>query len=93
MDNFPQQDWSYYESRKRDADAQWLRSLTADDRMTLYEDMFNVIESARKEVGGDWERLDRWHWEQKIALRQQMVAAFTKLDELQREHAASNDAR
>jgi len=88
----PQQDWSYYELRAGEYDVAWLRSLTLDERFALYEDMFNVLWAARPEMPGDWARLERHQWAKKVALRQRMVDAFSKLDQLQRERAAAHHA-
>jgi hypothetical protein len=86
----PQQDWSYYEDRVRNIDAAWLRSLTFDKRFALYNDMFNLLWSARHDMPGDWARLDQHHWEEKISLRRRMVEACAKMDQMQRERAAAN---
>ena len=87
----PQQDWSVYESLTHAEYGEWLRGLSPQDRFALYSDMFNLIQSSR-EAGGDWDRLEKWHWEQKLAARMRQVEAFSKLDQWQRERAASNNA-
>jgi len=87
-----QQDWSYYKTRERDSDAAWLRSSSLGERFELYEDMFNILWVARPGMAGNWARLEQRQWTDKVALRRQMVDAFTKLDQLQRERAAAHHA-
>jgi hypothetical protein len=88
MLDMPRQDWAFYEALTRKENARWLRSLSLSDRFTLYEDLFNVIWTARRQVGHS-DRLDRWSWEQKLATRRRLVDAFTKLDQFRRERAAA----
>jgi hypothetical protein len=89
MVTVPQQDWSYYEQRVRESDVAWLRSLTVQQRFSLYEDLFDILWTARRKMPGDWARLDRCHWEEKVGLRRRMVEAFSKLDQSQRERTAA----
>jgi hypothetical protein len=87
----PQQDWQLYEDATRESDAQWSRQLTPDERFAIYRDFFNVTHIAkRRRQNGD--RIDRWSWGEKLALRRRMVEAFSKLDEIQRERSAAKDA-
>ncbi|MEX0642116.1 MAG: hypothetical protein WD468_05415 [Pirellulales bacterium] len=86
----PRQDWAAYRRLTRDSDTAWLRGLTLRDRFDLYADLFNIFWEARRRNPGDWERLDQWHWNQKLATRLRMVDAFKKLDELRRERAATD---
>jgi hypothetical protein len=86
----PRQDWAAYEKLARPSDAAWLRGLTLDDRLALYADLFDLVWNARRGPG-DWERLEQWRWEQKLASRLRMVEAFQKLDILTRERAATHD--
>ncbi|HEY4232569.1 MAG TPA: hypothetical protein VGM76_04030 [Lacipirellulaceae bacterium] len=88
----PQQNWAEFTSATRDENDASIRRLTAADRFSIYADLFNVIWVARGELG-NWERLDRWRWEQKLDERRRLVAAFNKLDQLRRERTAANDAR
>jgi len=85
MPDAPQQDWSYVEARSRDSEAARLRAMTPAEKFAVYADMYNMLWAARQNVEGEWERLDQWRWEEKLAMRLRMVEAFTKLDELQRE--------
>lgn len=81
----PQQDWLYVESRSRESEAARLRSMTLAERFAVYADMYNMLWNTRRNLAGDWERLDQARWEEKLALRRRQVEAFTKLDQLQRE--------
>src|SRR3954447_9129454 len=88
----PQHDWSIYEAKTRDSDAAWIRGLSMKERFDLYASMFNTFWNARQSLPGDWERLDKQRWQEKLTMRRRMVDAFHKLDELRRERSASNDA-
>jgi hypothetical protein len=87
----PRQDWSVYESLTHAEHGEWLRRLSPQDRFALYADMFNLIRNSR-DPHADWASVDQWHWEQKLAARMRQVEAFTKLDQLRSERAASNNA-
>jgi hypothetical protein len=87
-----QQDWSYYKTRERESDAAWLRSLSIGERFELYEDMYGVLWAARSGMPGNWARLEQRQWAEKVAVRQRMVEAFSKRDQLQRERAAAHHA-
>jgi hypothetical protein len=87
----PRQDWAFFEERARPVEAAWLRGLTTDERFALYNDMFNVIWQARRNLEGDWERLDDLRWQQKLALRLRMVEAFQKMDQHTRERTADDN--
>jgi hypothetical protein len=89
----PQRDWSYFESRKQDSDRAWIRGLTTSERFGLYSSFFDAVWTARQALPGDWERLERRRWEEKLAIRHRMVDAFTKLDKLRRERSAAHDSR
>jgi hypothetical protein len=88
----PQHDWSFYEAKTRGSEAAWNRKLTTSERFDLYASLFNTIWNARRNLPGDWERVEKRRWEEKLAMRRRMVDAFHKLDELRRERSASNDA-
>jgi hypothetical protein len=88
----PQQNWPAYEALTRAEQAEWIRTLSPQDRFAIYEDLFNMIWTTR-DAHGDWDRLDRWHWQEKLAVRMRQVEAFNKLDQFRRERAAANNAR
>jgi hypothetical protein len=77
MTEVPQQDWAAYEALAAASDTVALRNLTPVDRFALYEDLFDLIWDVRRGLG-DWEKLERWSWEQKLALRRQFVQAWHK---------------
>jgi hypothetical protein len=87
----PKQNWRAYEAATREADASWIRSLSTQERFAIYEDAFHLILSSRGEHG-NWKRLDRWRWKQKLALRAKMREAFTNLDRVRRGLAASTNS-
>jgi hypothetical protein len=87
----PQHDWQLYEAATRESDAQWARQLTPEERFAIYRDFFNVTHAAKRRRRNS-ESIDRWSWDEKLALRRRMVEAFSKLDEMQRERSAAKDA-
>ena len=86
----PQQDWVFYEALTRANEVQRLRSLRPQERFAIYEDLYRLISDGRRL--GDWARLDAWRWKQKTALRQRLVDAYRRLDQLRSERASSHDA-
>ena len=90
MTTTPQQDWPLYEARARKSDAAWVRGLEPAQRFALYDELFSAIMAARHGLG-DWDRLERWHWKQKVATRLRLIEAFRKLDQLDRERTAANN--
>lgn len=90
MEDVPQQDWAAYEALTAESDAAWLRGLTLCDRFALYAELFDVVWNARGSQG-NWERLDRWNWDQKLATRLRLVEAYRKLDDRHRERFAANN--
>jgi hypothetical protein len=86
----PQHDWSFYEAQTRESQATWFREQTLQERFDLYASLFNTLWSARQNLPGDWERLERQRWQEKLELRRRMVSAFQKLDDLRRERSTAN---
>jgi hypothetical protein len=89
MVDAPRQNWQLVDARSRDEDAEWLRGLSTQDRFALYEDMLTLFAAARP-APSELERLDRWCWEEKLAIRRKLLNAYSKLDQLHRERAAAN---
>jgi hypothetical protein len=85
-----QQDWATYEALAAESDKAWLRALMPQDKFAIYNDLFTILWNARRE--GDWERLEAWAWEQKLAMRLKFVEAFRKRDELLRKREAAGGA-
>lgn len=74
----PKPDRTVYESRIRELDAAWARSLTAAERLYLYAELFDLVWMARD---------DREYWcratlNDKLATRRRMVDAFLRIDRL-----------
>ncbi|MGD9635819.1 MAG: hypothetical protein AB7U97_21230 [Pirellulales bacterium] len=86
----PQQNWAYVEDRLRAHDAKWLRALSVEERFVLYQDLFQVLRSARQHLPGDWKRLEQHQWEEKLVLRQRFLDAISKLDQWRSEQTAAN---
>ena len=86
----PRQNWTAYRERAKDADAAWLRGLSIAERFDLYADLFGIVWEAQGNRGN--ERLEVWNWNRKVAARRRQIHAFSKLDELTRERAASHDS-
>ena len=87
----PSQDWSTFLALTREGDAASARASTVAERMAIYEDLFEVIQSARQRPG-NWDELDRWRWNEKFATRQKLMAAFAKLDQFRRERTPADGA-
>lgn len=89
MTILPRQNWTAYEVRAKPIDEAVLREMTPEEKFEQYEDLFEIV-SAPRQVSGDWARLERWEWEQKVAARLRQVAAFQKLDQRYRGQNAAN---
>jgi hypothetical protein len=87
----PQQDWSMYESRTREENAEWIRGLSPNERFAIYESLFNALWAVPRGAEEN-ERLDRRRWEQKLAQRLRAVDAFSKMDQIRSERAAATNA-
>lgn len=86
----PQQDWNAFAAQTAAEDAAWIRGLGIQERFALYADMFGLVWQARQNgLRGDWDELDEWNWQRKLANRQRCAAAYRKLDELQHARAAA----
>jgi hypothetical protein len=90
MNIAPRQDWAALRTLAKDADASWLRGLSVAERFDLYADLFGIVWEAQRSQGIT-ERLEKWNWDRKLACRRRLAEAYSKLDELRRERAASHD--
>ena len=88
----PKQNWRAYDDLTRRDQADWVRSLSLQDRFAIYDDLFNMIWLGRQNAG-DWERLEKSRWKEKVARRLELVRAFVKLDQLYGERATANNPR
>jgi hypothetical protein len=57
----------------------------------MYQDMFNIGWASRRDTTGNWDMLDVYRWQEKLALRRRMVAAFHHLDKKPIERADSDN--
>jgi hypothetical protein len=90
MNIAPRQDWTIFRTLARDADAAWMRGLSVAERFDLYADLFGIVWEAQRNQGIA-ERLEKWNWDRKLASRRRLADAYSKLDELRRERAASHE--
>jgi hypothetical protein len=89
----PQQDWNAFAAQTTAEDSAWIRGLSTEERFALYADMFGIIWKARQNgLRGDWDELDEWSWQRKLADRQRCVEAYRKLDEFQHVRAAEGNS-
>ena len=79
--------WDLFEQawgdRARAADADWSRGLSADERMTIVDDLFSTIRTARQ-GDGEWASIDAHAWAETRAERDRFVTAFRRFDESRR---------
>jgi len=73
--------WDVYEERCRREHVEWLRSLSPSRALELYEDFHRFVASLKGEPG-ESERLEKYRWREKLALRKRLVAALRRLDEV-----------
>jgi hypothetical protein len=89
----PQQDWTAFAAQTAAEESAWIRELKTEERFALYADLFGVIWKARQNrLRGDWDELDEWSWQQKLAVHQRCADAYRKLDEFQHARAAATNA-
>jgi hypothetical protein len=87
----PQQNWQLVDKLSHAEDVAWLRSLTSQERFTLYEGLLSLVGNSTLSSDA-LERLECRRWEDKLSIRRKFVEAFQKLDQLHRERAAANHA-
>ncbi len=87
----PKHNWNLYEEACRPAHIAWLRNLTPDDALALYEEFhFLVADQAGDDPG--LARLENLRWEEKLAIRRRMVTGFIALDRIRSEGHHTEDA-
>jgi hypothetical protein len=90
----PQHDWAAYEALVAKDEAACLRTLGTDERFAIYADLFRVVWTARQGlVAQGWQKLDLWHWQQKLATRLRCVQAYQKLDDIRNGRAPATNTR
>lgn len=70
-------------SRIRQSDASHTSRLTADERLSIVDDLLGAV-FASHVARETWEAVDERAWERALAERRHMVAAFLRLDEVRR---------
>jgi len=66
--------------RARAADAAWSRRLSADERLSIVDDLFDTVRAARP-GGGEWAAIDARAWDETRAERDRLVSAFRMFSE------------
>lgn len=56
----------------------WLARLTRDEARMLFEQLYQVWAQGGRRAGGDWEALERWRIETKLAVRQAFERLFSQ---------------
>ena len=80
------QNWTPFAERIVAEEAAWIRGADVSDQFVAYAEISNIVWEARNDVGGDWDALERWNWQQKLILRLFYVDAFRKMDEYRLAH-------
>jgi hypothetical protein len=73
-------DWELLERRSRQQHVQWLRSLTPAESFALYEDLHRLAASFTGDPEGS-ARLEQRRWREKLAVRAELLAAWSRMDE------------
>lgn len=83
----PRDRWQLFETlagaRVRSSDASWAGALSPRERLAVADDLFATVRAVRLAVG-DWQQIDDRAWEATLAARIHDVAAFRRLDEVNR---------
>jgi hypothetical protein len=76
----PKQDWKLYAAKWHEDHVEWLRRLTPAAALSLLESMRRFA-NAHSAVSSTRERMEAARWEEKLAIRRKLLAAFKALDE------------
>lgn len=91
----PRHRWAIYEERygalARASDAAWAASLTPADRLAVVDGLLAGVRGVR-ERAGDWDEADTRSWQAALEERRAQVAAFRRLDEVNRGRGPAADA-
>jgi len=83
----PRDRWQLFETlagaRVRASDAKWAGALSPAQRLAVADDLFATVRAVRL-AAGDWQQVDDRAWEATLAARIHDVAAFRRLDEVNR---------
>ena len=72
----PKQDWQLYDKKCRRKHVQWLRSLTPDKALSLYEEL-HFLATSQEAHGFKSTPLAKLHWREKLSIRRKMRACFS----------------
>jgi hypothetical protein len=81
-----------YGDLARASDAAWAASLTPLERLAIVDGLLSGVRNVR-ERAGDWDEVEARAWQAVLEERRGQVAAFHRLDEVQRGFSPSADAR
>jgi len=92
----PRRRWAIYQERygglARASDAAWAASLTPAERLAIVDGLPAGVRGVR-ERAGDWDEVDARSWQATLEERAAQVAAFRRLDEVNRGRDPAADAR
>jgi len=77
----PKQDWKLYEAKCREEHVAWLRGLTPTAALALFESM-GQFAARHAPASPARVRMEEARWQEKLAIRRKMLAAFTALDRI-----------
>mgnify|MGYP000260873291 CR=1 FL=1 len=78
-------------SRIRESDAAHAKGLSSDQRLSIVDDLLETVRAAH-EAAGNWDAVDYRAWQETLAERRRLIAAFHKFDEVMRGSATPADA-
>jgi hypothetical protein len=76
--------------RIRKSDAAHAKGLSPDQRLAIVDDLLETVRAAH-EASGTWNAVDDRAWQESLAERRRLSAAFHKLDEVMRGWATPPD--
>lgn len=74
-----QRNWNAYRQQCNAHHAQWLRCLTQEESLALYQGLHRLARVQCDDSRG-WQRLRQKCWEEKLAIRRKLHEAFVRLD-------------
>jgi hypothetical protein len=89
MEFAPRHDWDFFEAKRRKAHAARLRAISDEQAWNLYVSMFDLATSQSASLPS---RVAASRWNEKLATRRKLVAAFSKLDEFNGERGPANNS-
>jgi hypothetical protein len=77
----PKQDWKLYAAKCQEDHVEWLRRLTPSEGLSLFESMRRFAKTHTADSPA-LERMESARWQEKLAIRRKLLAAFNALDQL-----------